>query len=253
MFTKHPRGYALSASVVAGLLALSACASTESDSSGGVDKVYSDEARTGDVWRPGDMKEFCGDKPLKVALADGTGDNAFRKTARAEFEDEAAKCSNLTLLPYADAQNNPQKAISDIKGLVAKGADVIVVFPDAGEALLPTLREATKAGVAVVPWTANPGGKPGTDYTTFVGHNTVNDGKTWTKWTCEHLGDKGGNVLFLGWHAGQHPEHHRAHGHRGRAQGQRGLRQREAAQQPRQADRHQLEPRPDPRRSSRAC
>lgn len=198
MYTKHPRGLAISASVVAGLLALSACASTESDSSGGVDKVYSDTARTGDVSQLRDMKEFCGDKPLKVALADGTGDNAFRKTARAEFEDEAAKCSNLTLLPYADAQNNPQKAISDIKGLVAKGADAIVVFPDAGEALLPTLREATKAGVAVVPWTANPGGKPGTDYTTFVGHNTVNDGKTWTKWTCEHLGDKGGNVLFLG-------------------------------------------------------
>lgn len=199
MSTKHPRGFAISASIVAGLLALSACASPESDSDeAGVEKVYSDEARTGDVSELRSIEDFCGDKPLKVALADGTGDNAFRKTARAEFEDEAAKCSNLTVLPYADAQNNPQKAISDIKGLVAKGADAIVVFPDAGEALLPTLREATKAGVAVVPWTANPGGKPGTDYTTFVGHNTVNDGKTWTKWTCEHLGDKGGNVLFLG-------------------------------------------------------
>ncbi len=198
MFTKHPRGLAIGASLVAGLLALSACASTESDSDGGVEKVYSDEARTGDVSELRSIEDFCGDKPLKVALADGTGDNAFRKTARAEFEDEAAKCSNLTLLPYADAQNNPQKAISDIKGLVAKGADAIVVFPDAGEALLPTLREATKAGVAVVPWTANPGGTVGTDYTTFVGHNTVNDGKTWAKWTCEHLGDKGGNVLFLG-------------------------------------------------------
>lgn len=199
MFTKHPRGLAMSASVVAGLLALSACASSSSDSSGGdVDDVYSDTTRTGDVSELRSIEDFCGDKPLKVALADGTGDNAFRKTARAEFEDEAAKCANLTVLPYADAQNNPQKAISDIKGLVAKGADAIVVFPDAGEALLPTLREATKAGVSVVPWTANPGGTVGTDYTTFVGHNTVNDGRTWTKWTCEHLGEEGGNVLFLG-------------------------------------------------------
>lgn len=198
MFTKHPRGLAMSASVVAGLLALSACASSSSDSSGDVDDVYSDTTRTGEVSELRSIEDFCGDKPLKVALADGTGDNAFRKTARAEFEDEAAKCANLTVLPYADAQNNPQKAISDIKGLVAKGADAIVVFPDAGEALLPTLREATKAGVSVVPWTANPGGTVGTDYTTFVGHNTVNDGRTWTKWTCEHLGDEGGNVLFLG-------------------------------------------------------
>ncbi|GAA3407761.1 hypothetical protein GCM10018952_02440 [Streptosporangium vulgare] len=102
------------------------------------------------------------------------------------------------MLPYADGQNNPQKAISDVKALVAQGVEALVVFPDAGEALLPTLREAYKAGVQVVPWTANPGGKPGTDYTTFVGHNTVNDGVTWTRWMCEALGTKGGNVVFLG-------------------------------------------------------
>jgi ribose transport system substrate-binding protein len=188
------------AGLAVALTALAACApsSSDSDKTDDVAGVYSDKSRVGDVSDLKDITAFCGNKPLKVALADGTGDNAWRKTARAEFEDEAAKCDNLTVLPYSDAQNNPQKAISDIKSLVAKGADAIVVFPDAGEALLPTLREATKAGVAVVPWTANPGGEPGTDYTTFVGHNTINDGRTWTKWTCEHLGDKGGNVIFLG-------------------------------------------------------
>lgn len=155
-------------------------------------------AKLGEVSQLQDIKDFCGTKPVKVALADGTGDNAWRKTARAEFEDEAAKCSNITVLPYADGQNNPQKAISDIKGLVAQGVNALVVFPDAGEALLPTLREAHKAGVAIVPWTANPGGKPGVDYTTFVGHNTINDGKTWANWMCSTLGDEGGNVVFLG-------------------------------------------------------
>ncbi|MET8049030.1 MULTISPECIES: substrate-binding domain-containing protein [unclassified Streptosporangium] len=165
---------------------------------GGVEAVYNDAARTGDVSALRPMADFCGTKPVKVALADGTGDNAFRKTARAEFEDEASKCPNITVLPYADGQNNPQKAISDVKALVAQGVEALVVFPDAGEALLPTLREAYKAGVQVVPWTANPGGKPGTDYTTFVGHNTVNDGVTWTRWMCEALGTKGGNVVFLG-------------------------------------------------------
>ncbi|MEU8037114.1 substrate-binding domain-containing protein [Streptosporangium sp. NPDC049078] len=170
----------------------------ETKAAGGVQDVYSDVARTGDVSQLRPMTDFCGTKPVKVALADGTGDNAFRKTARAEFEDEASKCPNITVLPYADGQNNPQKAISDIKALVAQGVEALVVFPDAGEALLPTLREAYKAGVQVVPWTANPGGKPGQDYTTFVGHNTVNDGVTWTRWMCENLGSKGGNVVFLG-------------------------------------------------------
>ena len=33
---------------------------------------------------------------------------------------------------YADGQGNTQKAISDIQGMVAKGVNAIVVFPDAG-------------------------------------------------------------------------------------------------------------------------
>ncbi|SEU36478.1 substrate-binding domain-containing protein [Nonomuraea wenchangensis] len=192
-----------SAAVLALALGATACAggpgaSNNATEGGGVEAVYDNAAKIGDVSQLRPMSEFCGTKPVKVALADGTGDNAFRKTARAEFEDEAAKCPNITVLPYADGQNNPQKAISDIKALVAQGVEALVVFPDAGEALLPTLREAYKAGVQVVPWTANPGGKPGVDYTSFVGHNTVNDGVTWTRWMCEALGEKGGNVVFLG-------------------------------------------------------
>ncbi|HEY0699040.1 MAG TPA: substrate-binding domain-containing protein [Micromonospora sp.] len=200
MIDKPRRALAAGSAVTAALLAVTGCASKKADSPDAADvgAVYSDSNRVGEVSQLKSIQQFCGDKPLKVALADGTGDNAWRKTARAEFEDEARKCPNLTVMPYSDAQNNPQKAISDIKALVAQGADAIVVFPDAGEALLPTLREAFQAGVAVVPWTANPGGTPGKDYTTFVGHNTINDGHTWARWTCEHLGEAGGNVLFLG-------------------------------------------------------
>jgi ribose transport system substrate-binding protein len=163
-----------------------------------VDPVYLDPSLSGSVDQLKPITEFCGDQPVKVALADGVGDNAFRKTARAEFEDEAAKCPNIEVLPYADGQNNPQKAISDIKALVALGVQALVVFPDAGPALLPTLREAFEAGVAVVPYTASPGGTPGVDYTTFVGHNTVTDGARWAEWVCNALGPKGGNSVFLG-------------------------------------------------------
>lgn len=163
-----------------------------------VDPVYLDPKLSGSVDQLKPITDFCGERPIKVALADGVGDNAFRKTARAEFEDEVSKCPNLELLPYADGQGNPQKAISDIKALVALGVDALVVFPDAGPALLPTLREAFEAGVAVVPYTASPGGTPGVDYTTFVGHNTVTDGGVWARWVCTALGTEGGNAVFLG-------------------------------------------------------
>jgi ribose transport system substrate-binding protein len=163
-----------------------------------VDPVYLDPSLSGSVDELRPITDFCGDAPIKVALADGVGDNAFRKTARAEFEDEAAKCPNIEVLPYADGQNNPQKAISDIKALVALGVQALVVFPDAGPALIPTLREAFEAGVAVVPYTASPGGTPGVDYTAFVGHNTVTDGAKWARWVCQALGPEGGNAIFLG-------------------------------------------------------
>jgi ribose transport system substrate-binding protein len=57
---------------------------------------------------------------------------------------------------YADGQGNTQKAISDIQGMVAKGVNALVVFPDAGQAVLPTLRSAYQAGVKVVPYRVFP-------------------------------------------------------------------------------------------------
>lgn len=199
--TRTRRPVRIAAAAITCLFAASGCAGgpwTDENAGFTVDPVYLDKSKIGTVDNQTDITDLCGTEPIRVALADGTGDNAFRKTARAEFEAEAAKCPNLELLPYADGQNSPQKAVSDIKALVAQGVNALVVFPDAGQALLPTMREAMEAGVAVVPYTASPGGTPGTDYTTFVGHNTVNDGRTWARWTCETLGDKGGNAVFLG-------------------------------------------------------
>ena len=43
-----------------------------------------------------DITKYCGTKPLKVAYADGWGGNYWRQITRAEFEDEAAKCPNIT-------------------------------------------------------------------------------------------------------------------------------------------------------------
>ena len=74
----------------------------------------------------------------------------------------------MTSLNYADGQGNTQKAISDIQGMVAKGVNALVVFPDAGKAILPALRSAYKAGVVTVPYRVTPGGKAGVDYNVFI-------------------------------------------------------------------------------------
>ncbi len=80
--------------------------------------------------------------------------------------------------------------------MVASGVDAIVVFPDAGEAILPALRSAYEQGVVTVPYRVTPGGTAGEDYDMFVGTNFVDDGVLWGDWIVENLPD-GGNVLML--------------------------------------------------------
>lgn len=139
---------------------------------------------------------WCGTKQVKFAQLDGFGGNSWRQVTAASGEEEAKKCASVTSYDYADGQGNTQKAISDINGMVAKGVDAMVVFGDAGPAVLPAIRNAYKSNVTVVPYRVDVGGKAGTDYTQFVGASFVNDGKSWGEWIKSILPD-GGNVLFL--------------------------------------------------------
>jgi ABC-type sugar transport system substrate-binding protein len=142
------------------------------------------------------VPSWCGPKKITLGLTDGFGGNSWRLVTTASARNEAAKCPSVTSLTYADGQGNTQKAISDIQGMVAKGVKAIVVFPDAGKAILPALRSAYKAGVVTVPYRVTPGGKAGVDYNVFVDTPFAQAGENWGKWIL-HVLPKGGNVLFL--------------------------------------------------------
>ena len=113
---------------------------------------------------------------------------------------EAAKCPNVKQVVRI-GQGDLQKSISDVNGLVAEGIDALVIIPDFGKAQLPSLKAATKAGVKVVAWAADPGGKPGEDYVAYVDRDEVSAGRAWAEWTAKAIGGKG-NVVFLGGPAG---------------------------------------------------
>jgi ribose transport system substrate-binding protein len=140
---------------------------------------------------------WCGTKKITLALADGFGDNNWRKVTSAEAQDEASKCPSVEKYIYTDGQGNTQKAISDIRGLVAQGVDAMVVFPDAGKAVLPAIRQAYKAGVVTVPYRVFPGGKAGQDYNYFVSTDFTEAGRLWGEWLVKALNGRG-NVVNLG-------------------------------------------------------
>jgi ribose transport system substrate-binding protein len=187
----------LSAVVAAGALALGVAAcggSGGSDSSGSATAA---SAGTGASNAP----SYCGTKKIKLSLSDGNGADTWRRITHKLAELEAAKCPNVTDVVYTDGQGNTQKAISDIQGLVAQGVNAMVIFPDAGKALLPAMRSAVKAGATVVPYRSPPGGKAGVDYTDYVATDSDQYGILWGNWLVNLL-PNGGNVLYLGGPAG---------------------------------------------------
>lgn len=139
---------------------------------------------------------WCGPKKITLGLLDGFGGNSWRLVTTAAGADEVKKCSSVTKYEYADGQGDTQKAIADIQGMVAKGVNALVVFPDAGQAMLPALRSAHKAGVVTVPYRVNPGGKDGVDYDAWIGADFVTDGQNWGNWIKTNL-PNGGNILFV--------------------------------------------------------
>src|SRR5262245_21856330 len=139
---------------------------------------------------------WCGTRPIELGLLDGYGGNSWRLVTTASGKEEAAKCPSVTRLRYADGQGNTLKAISDIKAM-ASAVDAMVVFPDAGKAMLPALTAAYGTGVVVVPYRIDPGGNPGVNYDIWIGEDFANDGRNWAAWIEKNV-PGGGNILFLG-------------------------------------------------------
>ncbi len=144
---------------------------------------------------------WCGPKKATLALLDGYGGNSWRQVTTASGKQTAELCPSITAYEYADGQGDTQKSISDIKSIAAKGVDALVVFGDAGPAMLPAITSVYKSGKVIVPYRVNVGGKEGENYSKFIGSSFVNDGETWGNWIKGIL-PKGGNILFLSGPAG---------------------------------------------------
>ncbi len=158
-----------------------------------------------------EVPHFCGTKKISVALADGFADNPWRQMTTAAAINEASQCPNVTSFTHTNGQGSTQKAISDIAGLVARGTDAIVMFADAGPAMLPALRDAVKEGSVVVPYRSRIGGKEGVDYTVFIGTDFFQDGVDWGTWMVKALNGKG-NVAYLGGTPGNAADRERSDG-----------------------------------------
>ena len=135
---------------------------------------------------------------LKVGLADGFGGNIARQIFKMEFILQALSYPEVGEIGYTDANLDTQKAISDVRSFAAQGYDVIVSFPDAGEAMVPAYRAATEQGAQVVTWSSGRVGEPGTDYLTYSGSDICALGHAWGEQFNESLPDGGQIAMITG-------------------------------------------------------
>jgi ribose transport system substrate-binding protein len=147
---------------------------------------------------------------LTVAYADGFGENVWRQVTKMEFIAQALTYPEIKKIVYTSAGGDATKAISDLRAFVAQKVDVIVIFADAGAALLPTVKEASEAGITVVLHNGTDiGGKAGKDYLTSIAENVCNLGVGFIKavgdnsakdpTTVVELGGTPGNPLSATW------------------------------------------------------
>ncbi|WP_431908650.1 substrate-binding domain-containing protein [Amycolatopsis thermoflava] len=142
------------------------------------------------------MNQLCGDRPVKIAHVAGFGGNSWRRITQAELTDELSACPNVEL-EYTQTDGDLQKYITAINSYVAQGYDAIVTYDDFGSQALSALRNAHKAGVVVVPYIADPGGKVGTDYDGYVQYNFATEGEQMAKWLQPQV-QPGAKLLFTG-------------------------------------------------------
>ncbi|OLT23145.1 hypothetical protein BJF78_07215 [Pseudonocardia sp. CNS-139] len=147
-----------------------------------------------------DDTAFCGDQPITLGIHDGFGSNGWSKSSMAAVRSEAAKCPNVEQIVQIGG-GSLQKSISDVNGMVAQGVDALVLIPDFGRSQLPSIQAATRAGVHVVAWGADPGGTPGRDYAAYIDWDPEAAGKVWAEWMVKAINGNG-NVVFIGGPAG---------------------------------------------------
>lgn len=135
---------------------------------------------------------------LTVALADGFGENVWRRVTKMEFILQAISYPNVKKIIYTSARLDPTKAISDMRSLIAQGANIITMFPDSGEAMLPVAKEATEAGILVVPYISPPGGTAGKDFLTLVAENLCELGNQFVQFVEENATGDAIHVVELG-------------------------------------------------------
>jgi ribose transport system substrate-binding protein len=137
---------------------------------------------------------------LTVAYIEQFGENVYRQMSKMEFILQALTYKEVGRIIYSSAHVDFNKAFADWRAAIAQGVDLIVTYPDFGDAMIPVMKQATDAGIPVATYAWGYVSDPGKNYLTVVGEDTCALGKTYAYVMNNQV--KSGKIAFLGGFAG---------------------------------------------------
>jgi galactofuranose transport system substrate-binding protein len=120
--------------------------------------------------------------------------NPFRITETSSIQAEAEE-RGIDLLT-TNAEASAPKQISDIRDMIAQGADILIVAPLQEQGLAPAFEAANEAGVPVFLIDRESAGEPCEDFITFMGSNFYRQGEQ-AAHELAKLTDEEANVAVL--------------------------------------------------------
>jgi len=146
-----------------------------------------------------DTTAFKKDAPYTICFSNASVANDWRvaMVGHVDYAIEEAKGKGLVEdYFYADANNDPNKQISDIEDLLTKGCDVMIISAAAQDVVDPGAKQAMDAGVPVITLdrdVLNPENR-----VAYVDGDSCQMGTVGAEWLAEELGGKGDIVLLSG-------------------------------------------------------
>lgn len=143
-----------------------------------------------------DTSQFKKDPPWTIGFSNtGLGDSWL--VFMVQHLKWRANCypSLIKEVIVTDAESKPDKQLSDVETLLAKGIDLLIINPATDAALNPAVERAMEEGVPVVVVVRS---VTTDDYVTFIESQSYQLGREQAEWIAQAINDKGNIVMMSG-------------------------------------------------------
>ena len=125
------------------------------------------------------------------------GVDSYQTTYESAFENAAEELDNVEVV-VLDAGGDVARQIGQVRNLIQQRVDAIIIWPTNGQAVIPAIRQAHKAGIPVVV-TNSKIAEAGMEYiAAFSGPDNVQQGASSAEMMCEALDGEGQIVQIAG-------------------------------------------------------